>query len=359
MSNTSCIVAIPVKDEAERIRACLRALACQTGDLQVVLLVNNTSDDTVAIAGATARDLGLRIRIEERWLPATQASAGRARSLALDVAAAMLPGAGVLLTTDADGRVAPDWLAANLRAFAAGAEAVAGRAEIDPEEARAIPDHLHADDARECAYAAMLDQIAAVLDPLSHDPWPRHSEHSGASIAVTSAVWQRVGGMAPVPIGEDRAFLQRLERLDVRVRHEPAVRVVVSGRIWGRAKGGMADTMRRRMAAQDPLIDDRLEPATDWARRHAVKGRLRATWSYRDQLGWLAAVAPLRVSELLAHRAWEAVAFGEAWAILEAESTALLRRRVPLARLAAETSRATALLLALKAEQPVSAGIPR
>jgi hypothetical protein len=198
-----------------------------------------------------------------------------------------------------------------------------------------------------------------VLDPLSHDPWPRHSEHSGASIAVTSAVWQRVGGMAPVPIGEDRAFLQRLERLDVRVRHEPAVRVVVSGRIWGRAKGGMADTLRRRMAAQDPLIDDRLEPATDWARRHAVKGRLRATWSYRDQLGWLAAVAPLRVSELLAHRAWEAVAFGEAWAILEAESTALLRRRVPLARLAAETSRATALLSALMAEQPVSAGIPR
>src|SRR6185437_9299152 len=72
---------------------------------------------------------------------------------------------GVLLTTDADGRVAPDWIAANLAAIRDGAEAVAGRAEIDPVEAKAIPAHLHADDALECAYADRLDEIDWLVDP--------------------------------------------------------------------------------------------------------------------------------------------------------------------------------------------------
>ena len=40
---------------------------------------------------------------------------------------------GVILTTDADSQVAPNWIAENLAAFEAGAEAVLGRIDLDEE----------------------------------------------------------------------------------------------------------------------------------------------------------------------------------------------------------------------------------
>ncbi len=81
---------------------------------------------------------------------------------------------GSILPTDADCRVEPGWLRANLRAIRAGADAVAGRTIIDPADEALIPTALIEADARECAYAALLDEIAAAIDPDLADPWPRH-----------------------------------------------------------------------------------------------------------------------------------------------------------------------------------------
>ncbi|WP_457836115.1 hypothetical protein, partial [Staphylococcus aureus] len=78
---------------------------------------------------------------------------------------------------------------------------------------------------------------------------------------MSVAAWRRVGGLEPTPLGEDRAFADRLRRADCRIRHAPEVWVTVSGRIEGRAVGGMADTIRRRLSRPDTLLDDRLEPA--------------------------------------------------------------------------------------------------
>ena len=68
---------------------------------------------------------------------------------------------GILLTTDADTVVAPDWIERNLQALAAGADLVCGRVAVDPTEAALIPAHLHADDALECELTELLDQLAA------------------------------------------------------------------------------------------------------------------------------------------------------------------------------------------------------
>jgi hypothetical protein len=77
---------------------------------------------------------------------------------------------GVLLTTDADGQVDRNWVALNLQALTEGADAVAGRVDIDPLDASLIPPKLHEDDARECLYGELLDRISAELDP---DPFDR------------------------------------------------------------------------------------------------------------------------------------------------------------------------------------------
>jgi glycosyltransferase involved in cell wall biosynthesis len=181
---SSAVVAIPVKDEAERIANCLRALSVQSGISrhQIVLLLNNCADDTAAIVRDLASNLPMPVHQIEVALPPEHANAGCARRLAMRAAEDFVAPHGVLLTTDADACVYPNWIAANLLALRQGADAVAGCIEIDPAEAALIPPKLHEDDARECAYAAWLDEIHARLDWDPADPWPRHSEQSGASI---------------------------------------------------------------------------------------------------------------------------------------------------------------------------------
>ena len=337
-------IAIPVKDEAERIGGCLRALAWQHGDHahQAVLLLNNCADATAAAVRALQPSLPMLVHVVECALPPAQASAGHARHLAMEQAARLVRPDGVLLTTDADGRVAPDWLARNLAALRRGADAVLGEAVIDPAEAALIPAHLHEDDARECAYADLLDEIDARLDPDPADPWPRHSEHSGASIAVTLDAYRRAGGVPAVPMGEDRAFVAALRRIDARIRHAPGLRVAVSGRIVGRAAGGMADTIRRRIVRQDAAVDDRLEPARARARRAALRAAFRDARGRRAGPPALAAALEVGRDELAAALALPFA--GAGWAMLEACSPALQQSPVLRADLARQTRRARQLL---------------
>lgn len=341
----SIAVAIPVKNEACWIGDCLDALARQqsTSAFQVVLLLNNCVDETAAIARDRARQLRLGVHIREVTFPSGQANAGQARALAMSHAAALVGPDGILLATDADGRVYPDWLSANLAALERGCDAVAGRAEIDPAEAALIPAILHEDDARECAYASMLDEIDALLDPDPADPWPRHSEHSGASIAVTVKAYRRCGGIPAVSLGEDRAFFDSLRRTDARIRHALEARVIVSGRIDGRAPGGMADTMRRRMTQRDVLIDDRLEPAFIAARRAWLRGKLRRVWLASEQCDAVIFNAlQLEASEVL--KLLRSEYFGAAWTKIERASPALEKQRVAVANLANQAECAASIL---------------
>ena len=256
------VVAIPVKDEANRIGSCLAALSRQSIPANhVVLLLNNCTDGTADIVRALPQGPH-RLHVIECELEGASASAGVARGLAMNYAASLLS-EGVLLTTDADAEVPANWVETNLRAIDEGADAVCGRAVIDPVEALLIPPHLHEDDAREVAYGRLLDEIASIVLPDPADPWPRHREESGASIAMSVAMFRRIGGLPSRPSGEDRALIALLRSLDALVRHDPHISVTVSGRIEGRARDGMADTIRRRIAQQDEFVDDSIEPA--WA----------------------------------------------------------------------------------------------
>ena len=339
------VVAIPVRNEADHIGPCLRALARQQAARpdRVVLLLNGCTDGTEARIQEAARSLDLDITIVKRKLHGARATAGFARRLALHHAASGLAAHDVLMTTDADGQVAPDWVALNLEWLRRGTDAVCGRAEIDPADALLIPQRLHEDDARECRLAGLLDQLACLIDPDPNDPWPRHTESSGASIAVTVAAFRRAGGIPPVPSGEDRAFIGKLRQLDARIRHAPSVTVTVSGRTHGRAAGGMADTIRRRIVQQDEFTDSTIEPAADRVRRLSLRAHLRALWTgLRTDRKPL--IEALDTTASVVDRALSSPFFGLAWAALERECPKLQSRRVRFADLAAEIETSVALL---------------
>jgi glycosyltransferase involved in cell wall biosynthesis len=330
------VIAIPVRDEAKRIGNCLAALARQsTPARHIVLLLNNCTDGTADVIRKLSPGPH-QLHIIERHLEGNSASAGVARSLAMDYAASLLD-EGVILSTDADAEVPDNWVEANLRAIEKGADAVCGQAVIDPIEALLIPPHLHEDDAREVGYGRLLDEIESIVLPDPADPWPRHREDSGASIAITASMFRSVGGVPPLAAGEDRALIARLRSIDARVRHDPHIRVVVSGRIEGRAPGGMADTIRRRMVLQDEFVDECIEPAWRAFHRLSLKRRFLGVWRYPTQPGLQRLARVLAMDPGVLAGALASPYMGQGWSQVERATPLLSPRRVRFADLSRQT----------------------
>jgi hypothetical protein len=143
----------------------------------------------------------------------------------------------------------------------------------------------------------------------------------------------------------DRALIEALRRIDARIRHDPAICVAVSGRITGRAAGGMAETIRRRMVRQDEFTDASLEPAEDAVRRADFRQRTRMVRAGQSVDPDLA--ADLQISPADLHSHLGAQFFGAAWAQIEQNSPMLHRRRVRFADLPRHIKYARELLILL------------
>lgn len=329
----SVVVGIPVHNEEAFIGRCLAALAGQiaTDAFAVVALLNNCTDRSCAVVRGLAGQLPFRLHIHQYWLDPACLNAGVARRLAMEHAAEYVEPGGVLMTTDADSEVAADWIETNLAWLSQGADAVAGMALLDEADAARLPAELHAAETRVILLATLLDEIDWHVDPLAHDPWPRHTEHSGASIAVRASLFHRAGGIPAIPLGEDRAFFDQLGAIDAKIRHAPDVRVRVSGRVAGRAKGGMADTIASRLREPDPLLDSIVEPAADRLRRAMWRRRLRQSWASGSLSGAERIARDLAIPLLEVGRALQSASFGRCWAMIESRSLKLQRKRIPTA----------------------------
>ncbi|WP_254070711.1 hypothetical protein [Acidisphaera sp. L21] len=105
----------------------------------------------------------------------------------------------------------------------------------------------------------------------------------------------------------------------------------------------MADTIRRRLERADQELDDRLEPATDCARRALARATLRRALEDDEPcfraLGEMLGMAAQTLGCLAASRP-----FGEAWELLEQSSVRLRRRLVPVSMLQAQVRAAGAIL---------------
>jgi hypothetical protein len=354
------VVAVPVKDEAERIALCLDALAAQSdvdpADMAVVLLVNNTTDGTVDAVRALGPLAPFAIHLLQVELDAAHANAGWARRLAMDAAADLVAPGGLLLTTDADTLVNGDWIAANRREVEKGADAVAGYVMADPMELMQLDAQVLDRGRLEWQYQQLAAELVARVDREAHDPWPRHNQNCGASAAITVDAYRRIGGLPPKPVGEDRALFEKVREVDGRVRHSLDVQVVTSARTDGRASGGLADEIRLRTDPDHPC-DDALEVAMVTLRRAQWRCEFRHAW----QAGRIDAEAwsrRLRLPELEVRHAVQRPHFGQVWAELESKSPRLRRRLVTGNGLKFELRRMRRLVAAVRARAQAASAEP-
>jgi glycosyltransferase involved in cell wall biosynthesis len=208
-------IAIPAHNEQALLGACLQA-ACVAAahpalggePVQIVVVLDACSDGCAAVASGYPVDV---LQLDAR-------NVGFAR--AAGAAALLARGARWLAFTDADSRVAPDWLVAQLGLHA---DAVCGPVSVDDWSAH--PPH-----ARDAFYLSYLDSDG-------------HRHVHGANLGVSARAYQRVGGFPPLTCSEDVALIDLLVAAGARIAWSAAPRVVTSGRRDARVRGGFGDTL--------------------------------------------------------------------------------------------------------------------
>ncbi|KAA9325290.1 glycosyltransferase [Hymenobacter busanensis] len=350
-----CVI-VPAKDEADRVEATLLALAQQVTAAgqpfaperyEILLLANNCSDDTAAVARRfAARHPHLALHVLETTLPPAEAHVGRARRLLMDAACRRLEAVGrplgLIASTDADTRVAATWLAATLAEVAAGADAVGGRILPETTAPGCPTRRLHL---RDAAYRLLCARLEVLIDPLDHDPWPRHHQHFGGSLTLTAAAYRRVGGLPVVPFLEDEALCRLLRHHDLRLRHSPHVRVVTSARQQGRVAVGLSWQLREWAQycaeGREPLVDNPVRLLAEWTLRR----QLRQLWQFPSEnhaeasgrVLELAAALNLTPTALLAHLG-SGLTFGTMWEQLMLAAQPAWQLRWPALPLSAATA---------------------
>ena len=306
-------VAIPAYNEEDGIIGTLEALSTQVersgrpldpACYEVLLLANNCHDATVPLARKfAAAHPAFRLRVIEARLDPPHAHVGAARRLVMDEGCRRLlslgKGGGVIASTDGDTRVTPNWVAGILDEVAGGADAVGGRILSSPQEVTNLEPGTRLYYRRDCAYRVLRAAYEHALDPAPHNPWPRHFQYFGASLAVTAETYLAAGGLPVVHCLEDMAFEKALHRLDVRLRHSPQVSVQTSLRSSGRVCVGLSWTLNKWTESArtgEPLLVE----SADALRRASLDRRtLREYWqAARSVRGTLSPVTTARALEI-------------------------------------------------------------
>ena len=284
-----CVI-VPVRNEAATLTATLAALVNQIGlnakrldreRYEIILLANNCSDRSAAIAHQFAEGYpDLNLHIVEKTLPIAEAHIGRVRQMLMNEAYQRLSGLGhkrgVIASTDGDSQVSPTWIAAILHEIALGADAVGGRIVLDPSGLSRLSTHARACHLREVGYRSLIAELESYLDPDPHNPFPRHYQNYGASLAVTAEIYAQAGGLPLVRSPEDVALYKALLRVNARFRHSPIVRVTTSARQTGRTQMGLANQLSEWTAmGRQPFL---VESAEAIVTRLRARQQLRNLW---------------------------------------------------------------------------------
>jgi hypothetical protein len=278
IANPAYCVCAPARNEAVRLPVLIDALASQdvSGVVPVAIFVNNSDDGSADVARQAAARWGerLKLRVVEADFAPALAHAGSARRAAMNLGLEVVGhrDEALLISTDADARPPNQWISANLAA-AAQADLVGGALRLD--ESEPIAADLLGLRRQWDLYWSMVREIEDEIDPCPWDPAPRHGDHTGASLAITVAAYRAAGGSPVIPSGEDRALVAFAQATGARLVHPVSVWTRVSGRLDGRAAGGMAEEMARlslQAGGRAPVLAPNLD---HWRARARWRADLR------------------------------------------------------------------------------------
>lgn len=210
-------ILIPAHNEEALLEECLQAalLAARHEllngeDVEVLVVLDSCTDRSLEIVKShpvhslviQARNVG-------------EARAAGARFL-------LERGARWISCSDADSRVAHDWLVAQL---ALGTDAVCGTVTVETwhesfDEAAQIRYHQH--------YQARED----------------HRHIHGANLGISADAYRRAGGFEPLACHEDVQLVRQLERCGATIAWSHRPQVLTSARLDARARGGFGDYLR-------------------------------------------------------------------------------------------------------------------
>ncbi|KLT63764.1 glycosyltransferase family 2 protein [Pedobacter sp. BMA] len=242
-------VIVPAKDEAEFIATTLDALRLQvdySGQAiskevyEVLVLANNCSDHTFDICKAyQAQYPDFNLLVENVQIATEQAHIGTVRRLLMDAAYERLMNTagqkGIIVSTDADSNVDQQWIFQILSEMEKGVDVVGGR--IIPKGTPTLAKRHHLKDV---GYRFLQTRLESELDPCESNPWPRHFQCYGPSLAVTCEIYDRAGRIPAIPFLEDEEFRKALKRVDAKIRHSPKVIIYTSARLTGRVDFGFS-----------------------------------------------------------------------------------------------------------------------
>lgn len=211
-------VIVPVRNEAHHLADTLDALRNQydannipldPACYEVLLLANNCIDSSYEVATRYQDQYSeFSLHIAQVHLQPAKANIGTVRRLLMDEAYRRLTSSGqpngIIASTDGDTIVDGQWVHSIMVEIANGNDAVGGRILTHPDQSQVRLYHL-----RDVMYRTLVAKAEAQFDPSLHDPWPRHFQHFGASIAVTCRMYDRVGRLPEKPFWKTKPSIGR------------------------------------------------------------------------------------------------------------------------------------------------------
>lgn len=225
-------IAVPAHNEQAMLEACLASLLAAARNpaldgeaVCVCVVLDACGDGSAAIVDAQrAAFAAAGVALDCMEVDARQVGIARAAGAARLLAR----GARWLAFTDADTRVSPHWLAAQL---CLGAEVVCGSVAVDDWSP-------HAQNAE-----ALREHFAR-----TYQDRDGHRHIHGANLGVCALAYVAAGGFSAVSCHEDVLLVKALEANGARFAWSAQPRVFTSARTDARARGGFGDTLLAVMA---------------------------------------------------------------------------------------------------------------
>lgn len=196
-------VIVPAYDEAARIGATLGALAAQTDlDFTLVIVDNGSTDDTARIVTAFAAEAPFDVHL------ISEAERGIGFATDTGFRYAIERGASLLARTDADCIPCPGWASAARAALLDGAQMAFGTVVARRDEER-----LAGRASFRCL--VVIGDTFGRLRPAHrrrHGYLTGYRMHAGNNMAITAALYTRVGGIPRARTQTDRDLMNRVRR---------------------------------------------------------------------------------------------------------------------------------------------------